>query len=391
MHREDTSPTFFATTSRKPPYSKGVTRTAATARNQKKTEQGSASALCRELTTGSGDAPEWIQLMPIGPAVAGRDGRAWKMSDPNAVVAATELPMVLDWEHATEIKAPNGHESPAAGWITDLVVVDANGLTADVDVPELWVGRDPGIWGRVAWNERGGKSVASREYRYLSPVFSFAKGSTEVLRLLNAALTNRPNLDLTALNGRESRQQEPLSEELPAMNQEQMKALCAALGLPADSSAEAITEAARNAATRASTLTTEVTALNARVSTLVTRDDLETALNRAKAAETQLATIAGEQHTGRVEAALNAAQSAGKISPASRVHYVAMCSDAAGLERFNALVETLPALCQDAATRQAPATPAANMLTKEDRDAIKALNCTEADYLANKTNDQEQV
>jgi phage I-like protein len=335
----------------------------------------------------SGDKPEWIQLLPLGPAVEGRDGRAWTMSDADAVVAATELPLVLDWEHATEIKAPKGDEAPAAGWIVELSVVR-----------EESAGRTPGVWGRVDWTPRGASSVGNHEYRYQSPVFQFQKGSDEVLRLLSAALTNRPNLDLTALNRRDERQQATPPEESNVMNPEQMKALCAALGLPADSSVEAIVAAAQNATSRVSALAGEVTALNARVSNLVTREDLETALNRARVAEEKLATVAKEQHASRVEAALNAAQTEGKISPGSRVHYLAMCSDAAGLERFNALVETLPALCQDDNPRK-PETgdkqgtgSAANTLSEEDKAAAKALNISEERFLARKTAlHQEQV
>lgn len=345
-----------------------MTGTTSTARNRLDAEQ-SASALCRELMWGSGEAPEWIQLMPIGPAVDGRDGRAWNMSDPDAVVAASELPMVLDWEHATEIKAPQGEPAPAAGWIKELSVVR-----------EESAGRSPGIWGRVEWTPRGSNSVRDHEYRYVSPVFQFEKGTTEVLRLLNAALTNRPNLELTALNRRDERQ-----ETTTVMTPAQLAALCAVLGIAADSSVEVITETARNAQARLNTLTSENTALNARAATLVPVTDLETALNRAKAAEDKLATLAAEQHKANVSAALNAAQTAGKVSPASRTHYEAMCSDAAGLERFKALVETLPALGAEPVARKVddgqPAN-AANTLSPEEKEAAKALNVSEAVYLA---------
>lgn len=351
-----------------------MTGTTSTARNRLDAEQ-SASALCRELMWGSGEAPEWIQLMPIGPAVDGRDGRAWTMSDPDAVVAASELPMVLDWEHATEIKAPQGEPAPAAGWIKELSVVRVEAAGA---------GRAPGIWARVEWTPRGASSVRDHEYRYVSPVFQFEKGTTEVLRLLNAALTNRPNLDLTALNGRESRQPATPSEDSSAMNPKQLAALCAVLGIPADSSAEAITEAAQNAQSRLNALTNENTALNARASGMVPVGDLETALNRAKSAEDKLALRDAEQHKANVEAALNAAQTAGKVSPGSRSHYEAMCSDAAGLARFNALAATLPSLNAEQVARKVDPDPAtaANSLSAEEKEAAKALNVSEATYLA---------
>ena len=110
-----------------------------TARNHDTAPSNSASALCRELLWDSGDKPEWIQLLPLGPAVEGRDGRAWTMSDADAVVAASELPLVLDWEHATEIKAPKGDEAPAAGWITELRV-HRDGVDMVGVIPEQWRG-----------------------------------------------------------------------------------------------------------------------------------------------------------------------------------------------------------------------------------------------------------
>ena len=343
-----------------------MTGTTSTARNRLDAEQ-SASALCRELMWDSGEAPEWIQLMPIGPAVDGRDGRSWTMSDPEAVVRDTTLPMVLDWEHSTEIKAPKGDEAPAAAWLVELDVVR-----------EESAGRSPGIWGRVDWTPRGASSVRSREYRFVSPVFQHTKGANEVLRLLNAALTNRPNLDLTALNGREERPPATPSEEANVMNPKQLAALCAVLGIAADSSAEVIIETATNARATPANITVEA------LGTMVPVTDLTAALNRAQAAEGKLAALETAAHKANVEAALNAAQTAGKVSPASRSHYEAMCSDAAGLERFIALAATLPALGAEQVARKIETDPAtaANTLSAEEKEAAKALNVSEAVYLA---------
>lgn len=48
-------------------------------------------------------APEWVQLLPAGPSIMARDGRRWRMSNPQGVVAAfasnnADLP--IDYEHA---------------------------------------------------------------------------------------------------------------------------------------------------------------------------------------------------------------------------------------------------------------------------------------------------
>lgn len=139
----------------------------------------------REVTA----APGWIQLLPAGPDVIGRDGRAWRLSDPAAIVAAFQrrgIPLPVDWEHATEHRAPSGLEAPAAGWVSALDV------------------RQGAIWGNVEWTDRAAAQIRAREYRYLSPVFQFEKSTGEIRALVSAGLTNSPNLRMVALNQDES-------------------------------------------------------------------------------------------------------------------------------------------------------------------------------------------
>jgi phage I-like protein len=131
-------------------------------------------------------APEWIELLPPGPDIQGRDGRHWRLPDSGAIVAAFRegrIPLPLDYEHATELTAPCGEPSPAAGWIEDLEL-RANGS----------------IWGRVAWTDKARAMVNSREYRFISPAFLVERATQVIRKLISAALTHHPNLDLAALN-----------------------------------------------------------------------------------------------------------------------------------------------------------------------------------------------
>jgi phage I-like protein len=136
----------------------------------------------------SGNAPEWIELVPAG-EFHGRDGRGpFRLSEPGRVIAATnnlrmEAGIPIDYDHATDFAAPEGRPAPAAGWITELTA------------------RDGALWGRVEWTTHGAAAVATREYRYVSAVFEH-DGKGEVARLLRAALTNNPNLYLTAISAR---------------------------------------------------------------------------------------------------------------------------------------------------------------------------------------------
>jgi len=133
-------------------------------------------------------APAWIELLPAGD-FAGRDGRGpFRLSNPGAVIAATdglrmEAGLPIDYDHATDFAAPVGRAAPAAGWIRAMEV------------------REGALWGNVEWTRHGAAAVITHEYRYISPVFEYSQDG-EVQRLLRAALTNNPNLYLTAISAR---------------------------------------------------------------------------------------------------------------------------------------------------------------------------------------------
>lgn len=135
----------------------------------------------------NGKAPDWIELIPAGPNVLGRDGRKWLFDELAAqlitsvfIHRAIDLP--IDWEHATQQRAPHGEAAPAAGWINALQM------------------RNGSLWGKISWTERGKSQVEAREYRYISPVFDYEPESSRIVTLVSAGLTNKPNLQLTALN-----------------------------------------------------------------------------------------------------------------------------------------------------------------------------------------------
>jgi phage I-like protein len=146
-----------------------------------------ASSATDTWSLAASDAPpQWVELLPLG-KFEGRDGRGpFRVSDPEAVIAATqalrmEAGIPIDYDHAIDFGAPAGAPAPAAGWIRELAV------------------RGGSIWGRVEWTEHGAQAIRMREYRYLSPVFQFISNG-EVVRILRAGLTNNPNLYLTAIS-----------------------------------------------------------------------------------------------------------------------------------------------------------------------------------------------
>lgn len=318
-------------------------------------------ALNTDLSASAG-APERVELIPAGPTVAGRDGRQWLFDttagqDVMYAFALRGADLPIDWEHASQHRAPRGEEAPAAAWITGLSI--ENGA----------------LIGTVRWNERAANQVAAREYRYLSPVFDYEPDTGRIVRLVSAGLTNLPNLHLQALN-----QEHSMSRSTALV-----AAITGALGLAADASDDAIATAINQL--RADGDAATARALNAEqaqpaLERYVPRADYDAVLARAANAEQQVAQIQAEALKAEAEADITAALEAGRIAPASVEHYRALCSEANGLATFRALVKTLPVIGKDTdlGTRKPPNTDTA--LNAEERAICQATGVAEADFLA---------
>lgn len=245
---------------------------------------------------GESGLPARIDLVPAGSPITGVDGRSWSNPSPQGVVDWLEQrghDLVLDFEHASELKAPKGEPAPAAAWLHEYRVEPDGRVTAAVKT----------------WTPAGEAAVLNREYRYISPALRVSRHTGAILGVDSVGLTNKPNLvAITALNHEQ--------EEDTTM----LKKILKALGLPEDASEET----ALNAVAK---LQTDVqTALN-RAATpsldkFVPRADYEIALNRAKAAE-------------------------GKIAPASKEFYTAVCHAEGGVEQFKKFLASAPILVGD--------------------------------------------
>lgn len=146
-------------------------------------------SIAHEIVPLKGALPDRVQLIPIGwhrtrngvPPVIVLESR----EHAEEVVAASDAyrgpqAMVIDYDHQT-VRAPSvAGQAPAAGWITSLVVEDS------------------GIWGTVEWTAKASAELAGRVYRYISPYFAH-RPDGRVTRIINAGLTNTPNLDLAAV------------------------------------------------------------------------------------------------------------------------------------------------------------------------------------------------
>lgn len=143
------------------------------------------------ISTADGQAPRTLKLLPAGNFSA-RDGRPGNVADASCshwtLTAALAAPLVaeasrratryvIDYEHQTLRAADNGKPAPASGWFGTLEW-RADGLYAT----------------DVEWTASAAAMIVAKEYRYLSPVFTY-DSQGRVTGLLHVALTNNPALD----------------------------------------------------------------------------------------------------------------------------------------------------------------------------------------------------
>ncbi|MDR1373798.1 MAG: phage protease [Treponema sp.] len=292
-------------------------------------------SLLLPLENKPGEIPARIQLLPPGPNIAGRDGRKWVMRNSTAVVAASNawLPThSIDENHAVDLKAPRGESSPAFGWFSN-ITVETNGS----------------IWADVLWTRRGEEAVKNLEYRYISPVFlNNEKG--EIQTILRAALSNSPNLDVKSLNS-ESLPENPAKEK-------RMDKILAALGLPADATADAALAAIDKLKTSLNAAASRTVDLAA----YAPRTDLAVMEARAVKAEGELTTLNAARFKAEVEGVIGQAITDRKIAPASKDQYLSLCATAEQLENLKKVFAASPAIISEGA--QVPAgTPAGSRVS----------------------------
>ncbi len=313
----------------------------------------------------NGSAPAWVQLFPKG-EVAPQDGRAaWKLSDPDAVIAASKLPALIDFDHGAARKVEDGQDSSAAGWIEELSARGPNG--------------EPGLWARIAWTPRGAEAIASKTYRYISPWFLHSKSTREVTKVMGAGLVNVPALDLPALASIQPSNEEHVEELLTKLR--------SALNLPDNASADDVVSAITamrsnsNALCSAAGFTklgdTEVAAICAKLKNPASDPDQQKQIDDL---QKQVATLTATMRGNTAAAEVDGAIKSGKLAPAQRDWAVEYASrDPAGFKTFIGKQPTILAT-----GRIAGEAAAEGSLTDEERAICAALHLTEDQFKAEK-------
>lgn len=283
-----------------------------------------------------GQEPEWIQIAPRGRHTA-RDGRSF---DFNPEILAARfvrdgVDIAVDLDHATAKKAMLGEAAPAHGWIKEFEA------------------RPAGLFGKVEWLDAGKAVLAARTHRYLSPTVPHTEDG-RVTWIHSVALVAAPALSMPAIAS---------AGPTPEDNPMTLAKIAALLSLSA-------------AADETSCLSA-ITTLQARIDPTVHQQ----ALDALSAKTGELETLRADIRKGKVEALLEDALKAKKISPAQRETYAALCASDAGFDQVKTLLDTMTAGLGASGLDNKPA-PGSELatLSAEDRLVMTQMGLSEEQY-----------
>lgn len=294
---------------------------------------------------GSGrpaDAPGWrIDAASAAQLIASANARADRK--------------VIDYEHQTLKAQDNGQPAPAAGWI------------AALEWREPGADEPGGLYMTPDWTEKAAAMISAREYRYISPVFTYDRGGN-VTRLLHAGLTNFAGLDgLTDLAA--------LSAHFNLSTKEEpMKELLKALGL-AEGASEEQAMAALKALTEASTA--QIAALSAKTPDPAKWVPMETHSQTQNALAALTAKVEQNERDGLVETAL----SDGRILPAQEAYWRAQPVTA--LKAYLEVAQPVAALGGTQTGGAAPAGSQSSTLDENQLAVCRALGVKPEDFAKN--------
>ncbi len=335
-------------------------------------------------STEAGGVPRDIQLIPAG-SFRATDGRptdvpAWILTraDAERIIAAyanRTNPAVIDFEHQTLLAKTNGQPAPASGWFKTLEWREPS-----ADSPG-------GLWAvNVDWTAAAARMISGKEYKFISPVFTYDK-TGHVQRLLHAALTNDPALDgmaaVAAAFDFSSTTTHPDQEHV--MNPEMLKLL----GLASDATPEQINAAVVALNTKLTDAEGQVTALTQRVAAA---DEQIAVLKTSHqpgevvtALKEQLAALTAESVSRKIDDLVKPALADGRLLPAQESW--ARDLGKTNLAALSAYIETAQPIAALSGTQSDGKVPDPDKpkLTAEELAACTLLGQNPDEYLAFKS------
>lgn len=339
------------------------------------------------LPVQAGAPGKRFRIVPFG-TFGGRDGRGpWHLRDKahaGQVIAATKaflngVEMVVNYDHQTELAAVPGvgGNAKAAGWINP---------------DTLEIGED-GIYATADWTPAAEAALQAREYRYYSPHFRARPGTGELTRIVNVALTNSPNIEVSALASQDAG---AFSEGSPMKKIASLLSATAltALGLKADSEDEAainaidqlVADKAGDAAILASVRTRfkladdagEEAVLNA-ITTAAAAGEPDPAkfvpVDALKDVQAQLNAIQEEKVLASVDQAIEQ----GKLAPALKDWAISLGKKDIG--ELQSYLGKAPAFKADSQLQGDPPATEKGKLNAEESAICAQLGISEADFL----------
>lgn len=329
-----------------------------------------------------------VQLLPAG-EFAGRDGRpgkglTWKLSDAQGQALAARLTerhatvqFCFDYEHQAMLAEENGQPAPASGWATKFEWRSGVGLFA-VD---------------VQWTDKAKQMIDAKEYKYISPVIAYDPKTGEVRGVINAALTNVPNLEMSPVSAQAMARLNAFSQppEQSTMNPV-LKALLESLGLNVSEDttkeqAVAAVAALKTKADKADELGIQIAALKANPGE---PDPTKwVSLEKFTQLHNEVAALSAKHATSEVDQLIAQAVAEGKCTPAVEdVWRNVGKKDVAMLKSLIDKTPANPALAgqmqsqQSGGARKQPGEITVATLSSEDRAVCRQLGLSETDYVA---------
>jgi len=191
----------------------------------------------------------WYQLAPLGEFAHAAAGVVQVVDSEACTAMAARFKadsavenfagLLVDFDH---FSLDSGKRSEAAGWIVGLeyrgqraeggdLRPEAGKTGAEFEQKVAKEAKGDGLWANIRWSDLGEEAVKGGRYRFLSPVWArsdcieLGNGRVRPVRLLNAAVTNDPNLKgmcplcnastaLSAGNGQEVRGQTEFEQKV---------------------------------------------------------------------------------------------------------------------------------------------------------------------------------
>lgn len=340
------------------------------------------TSVASALALVAGAPPALIQLLAMGsndtrngvpPKVVVDDTAHAKAIATASMARYKGAPILIDYDHQSVFAAnPSvGGRAPAAGWMTKII------------------GTDDGVFAQVEWNTAAALQITASEYRFISPYFTHRKDG-RVISVINAGLTNTPNLDLAALA---SENAVSLEEDETSMD---FKAIASALGL-ADTADEAAILAAIAAnkgaisatatalgvvfASDPSVIVAAATAVKAEVTKTGVPDPAKfvpiSVLNDVQASvatmRSELDTVKAERLTGMIDDASE------RLTPAMRAYAESL--EETSLASF---LGALPETSLGRKTVKGDPKPGGDTLSDEERATASMWGLSDAEFIASR-------